>query len=681
MTLWLAAHVPHLLNKCQYKAMNIPETVDLIMDPEQLLPMSAIMLGAIRVGVARILSKKLDHMYSDYNHLRTKLEKALTIPQVNLPEDVRKAPVELITLPHTLHLDELDLEDHDTVDMEFDNHLFSEKDVDFADQIPTGVDPYVAITFDEDIIPETNQMDVDQVTVPPVSENLGETDVEMAYEGGPNNELGKFNVALDTGTYRPSNLTEALNPTNERSNTSSPGSVPEIEKRRDAAHALSPVSHPSYNAQQHNVRVEHTESLDETLKDQETTVPSFEEEVLNSRGHSTFELRLGSPSFVGSGEEPANFVHPSPELVLQPTTPPPPQTRPRKRKHYDEARVLLSNKIIKKRLEDPTNTVRKRKKLPSSRVGFWRLDNQSKKNQLFNHSLFTGFSNVLRSLFDKDCVASKPYLAVTDETFQEPASVPASSPTQEAETEINPASPVPQSLAHDSTKLDSTVLRSPSQQTEDVQGVGDPQSVHEKYVAAESQSPQSFSNDDMGIEHFRDGGFPNYIPSPPPRSSPYRSDDFTTQPQTWETPGPWETRSYRTEPSTSTVPEDLPGLRNPGLSAIPEMTGEELSFLEVGGNTPVRSPSTQDFDGLSGRTRAVAEYITERSSSSPNSSHPSEDLSLSKILEGKTRKIAARMFYETLVLKSRGLIDMKQDQPYSDITLKLMPALSSKVKL
>lgn len=88
---------------------------DLIMDPDQ-IPMSARMLGDVRLGVVRIYSKKLEFLYCDYNRLRTQLEKALTIPQVDLPEDVRKAPVEFITLPQTLNLEELDLED-DTVDM------------------------------------------------------------------------------------------------------------------------------------------------------------------------------------------------------------------------------------------------------------------------------------------------------------------------------------------------------------------------------------------------------------------------------------------------------------------------------------------------------------------------------------------------------------------------------------
>ncbi|XP_019093207.1 PREDICTED: sister chromatid cohesion 1 protein 3-like [Camelina sativa] len=418
--------------------------------------------------------------------------------------------------------------------------------------------------------------------------------------------------------------------------------------------------------------IEHTESLDDSLKDKDPTIPSIDEEISNLRRDSAFELRSESPSFAGSEEERADFVHPSPQLVLQPTPPPQPQRRPRKRKLFDKVTVL-TNRIIKQRLEDPSDTLREKNKMPSSKVNVWRLNNQLKKDRTFSDPLLTGFSDVLRSVFEKDYVASKPYLAVSNENVPERSSV--SSPIREAETEINPVSPMPESVVPDSTNPDNTVQLSPAQQTEDVQDSAGPPPAHAESVATEAQSPQTFNNnDDMGFEHLRDGGFPVHMPSPPPRSSPSRTDDFSTQ------HGTWETRSYRTEPSTSANPEDMPELRNLGLSPVSEMTDEELSFLEIGGNTPLVSPASQDSDGLTGRTRALVQYLKQRSSSSPTSSHPSGDLSLSEILAGKTRKLAARMFFETLVLKSRGLIDMQQDKPYGDIALKLMPALFSKVQ-
>lgn len=176
--------------------------------------------------------------------------------------------------------------------------------------------------------------------------------------------------------------------------------------------------------------------------------------------------------------------------------------------------------------------------------------------------LSAGFSDDLRSVFEKDCVSSKPYLAVPDETVTEPASV--SSPTREAETEVNPTSPIPQSTVPDSTSPDRTVQLSPDRQTEDVH-----QSGHAESVARQAQSPMSFNNDDTGIEHLREGGYPEYMRSPAPRSSPARTDDFTAQPGS----------SYRTEPSASTNSEDLRGERNSGLSDIPEMQDEVCSHV------------------------------------------------------------------------------------------------------
>lgn len=258
---------------------------------------------------------------------------------------------------------------------------------------------------------------------------------------------------------------------------------------------------------------------------------------------------------------------------------------------------------MRERLEDASDTLRKRKKLPSSKLNIWRLNNQSKKDQIFNEPLLSGnflvilsfifhgftftffsflfieeslllclclsagFSDDLRSVFEKDCVSSKPYLAVPDETVTEPASV--SSPTREAETEVNPTSPIPQSTVPDSTSPDRTVQLSPDRQTEDVH-----QSAHAESVARQAQSPMSSNNGDTGIEHLREGGYPEYMRSPAPRSSPARTDDFTTQPGSRETGS-----SYRTEPSASTNSEDLRGQRNSGLSDIPEMQDEVCSHV------------------------------------------------------------------------------------------------------
>ncbi|XP_073099461.1 sister chromatid cohesion 1 protein 2 isoform X2 [Elaeis guineensis] len=68
------------------------------------------------------------------------------------------------------------------------------------------------------------------------------------------------------------------------------------------------------------------------------------------------------------------------------------------------------------------------------------------------------------------------------------------------------------------------------------------------------------------------------------------------------------------------------------------------------------------------RTRAVAQYLRSKLLDIKNREQKGF-LSLARILEGKTRRKCARFFYETLILKSRACIDVKQDCPHGDIII------------
>nr|CAB3482624.1 unnamed protein product [Digitaria exilis] len=78
---------------------------------------------------------------------------------------------------------------------------------------------------------------------------------------------------------------------------------------------------------------------------------------------------------------------------------------------------------------------------------------------------------------------------------------------------------------------------------------------------------------------------------------------------------------------------------------------------------------------MSARTRAVALFFKDHVPSTPSDEQTGK-FSLSRILEGKVRKQAARMFFETMVLKSHDYIDVNQEQPYSDIEISVRPSLS-----
>ncbi|GMP41871.1 hypothetical protein CsSME_00011818 [Camellia sinensis var. sinensis] len=64
--------------------------------------------------------------------------------------------------------------------------------------------------------------------------------------------------------------------------------------------------------------------------------------------------------------------------------------------------------------------------------------------------------------------------------------------------------------------------------------------------------------------------------------------------------------------------------------------------------TPTKIQTTQGVDGLSGTTRKVAQYLKGKSSVTRISEDIFGDLIMNELIEGKIRKVCARMFYETL---------------------------------
>ncbi|VVB09442.1 unnamed protein product [Arabis nemorensis] len=84
----------------------------------------------------------------------------------------------------------------------------------------------------------------------------------------------------------------------------------------------------------------------------------------------------------------------------------------------------------------------------------------------------------------------------------------------------------------------------------------------------------------------------------------------------------------------------------------------------------VNAHETEDLqqETWSARTRNVAKFLEDRFLEQ-REKEEEEKLSLLKLCRGRTQKEGARLFYETLVLKTRGYLEVKQDHPYSDILL------------
>ncbi|XP_059650447.1 sister chromatid cohesion 1 protein 3-like [Cornus florida] len=642
-TVWCAAHLEHKLRKSHYTSTDIPSTVERIMFPE--VPIALRMSGHLLLGVVRIYSKKVEYLHRDCKDILILFGKAFAPTQVNrqevnLPEDATHAPFHSVTLPDTFELDAMDLDDGFYYERNQDKHLMNAEEITCTDQIPSGRDPYIAITFDMDILRDSSHVEGASGSRGRAMEDRL---ISSIYDYSTNPSLpGDTTVSFqDPGPSNQTGINEDNHPQN----------FPAMEVMRDAVHDFNLENIPVWPDQQNDIL-----GPDTTLERQvmEMEISPVVEEMLASGGQSLpCEQRQEPPTSVAPEHAPEisgshiSFGNLSPGLAIQPSPPAeqPQARRRRKRAQYDEA-VGLTNEygwFMKAAIGDSNGLLRNRINVPDSYVDVWKFQKRSKKEKIFTEPLISGLCGELCNIFQKDFISAKPHLAVVEESHPNPS------------------------------------------------------------VA---QLTASMPDDDLGIERLRDFEDPagsNVLPEL--RLSPNicipstsRTDDFTpaftdnlgsqsgshveTTIMTNMLPTPDLAASTGPFGSEMETPMTFPEQLDVGdfvLSDIPEVMNsaeaEDLDFLAED-NTPAGIQGTPGVDQLSARTRAVAQFIKRKSSGTPTSRDLSGDLILNKILEGKRRKICARMFFETLVLKTRGLVDVQQEEPYGDITLRVTSKLS-----
>ncbi|KAH7864454.1 hypothetical protein Vadar_029735 [Vaccinium darrowii] len=421
---------------------------------------------------------------------------------------------------------------------------------------------------------------------------------------------------VDVQDPGPTNQMVANEKTNEDSFSNK---TPEIEKMRDAVHNFQNIPPLQDPASEPDATLER-----QSVNDKELTTPAAEE-ILISGGRSSSPAHLGEP--VNSA--PSNLAadisdlhvldHDSPNLVIRRTPPDEqqlveqPRGRKRRRKLLFDESTVLTNKFVKAGLDDCNDLRRKKKHCPSSALDVWKSNNRLRKENIFLEPLMLGLCADVCNIYKRDFISAKPHpVSVEEQRDQMPSS------NMEIERPRNIAVPVDNNVVTENN-------------------VGTPNTfIHSQ----RESSPVSF------------------VSEPHLRTTP--GTDRHSSPNTFirymDTPSP-------IFPEPNRLPD------------IPEDLIDDLNFLAIGEYTPTEVQGTQGVGTLSGTTRKVAQYLKEKSSVTPSSQDLSGDLVLNELLEGKSRKVSARMFSETLVLKCYGLVDVQQEEPYGDIALKLTPKL------
>lgn len=630
-TVWCAAHLQHKLRKCHYISTNVSSTVEKIMNPD--VPIALRMSGHLLLGVVRIYSKQVDYFYEDCNEIRITINRVFTTVSVNLPSDATQAPFHSVTLPEKFDLDTMELGDYN-MDWCEDSHLKSRDEITLTEQIPTGKDPYIVISFDEHELRASSLMDGASGSGP----------MPMDEDDCPDVELDASTAGLKTPP--PSNNLGA-----DRNRT--PQSLPSIEIMREAAHGFDFNNSPILPD-----RADPDKFLEDQInKDMHT--PVREEVVLPDARFSSSHHHEEQPHSLGNLNSHIPFDHHSLELEIQPTpemeiqpTPPvaQPKVRRKRRQPYDTSTVL-SNGYVRDNLDDTGDILRVRGNCPLTSLAIWKRNNRKRlrKEGFFVEPHITGASADLLGIYKED--SAKHHLLTTQETHQETNADQPSSSRHDSNIEIEVLRNNDRASPERSMPFFSTPVPSPSRRNHFT-----PENTN-----LDLQSDRLEKTDGDGTL---------------PRSDVGASGNLHSEMRT---------------PDDTFFDNDMQ-FDNTGLSDIPELvpSAGDLGFLEQDDDSPAGSrgtsvigvspgnQSTPELHTLSSRTRAVAQYLKKQSVTplSRNTEESSEELSLKKILDDKPRKICARMFYETLVLKNCGLVDVHQEKPYDDVVLKVTPKLS-----
>ncbi|KAK4398143.1 Sister chromatid cohesion 1 protein 3 [Sesamum angolense] len=596
------------------------------------VPISQRTSANLLLGAARVFSKQVDYVLED-------AQNAIKRVNANLHDDATHAPFHAITLPEKFELDSLELDDYDKDSYVFaeylltfsllaiegtwinpgvhvfrceDSHLKSKEDITLSEQIPTGENQYIVIRVDEH----------DFMASSFIEDNSGSGPMPMEEDIPPPVEVD----AAAGSEYPPPNQLGAND--GNIGNSTTPQDLPSIEIMRDAKHGFDFKNSPILPD-----RADPDKFLEEQINTDNATCSPVTERVLlpddrfsSPQNHEEqHSLRhLDSPMLL-------DLCRQFPEMEIQPT---PRVARPRarntKRKQYFDKSPVLSNKRVKKALGDASDTCRSRRNCPLSSLAIFtqNMRLQLKKSCLPLQSYITGCCPVLSSLYDDHPNATEKMPQET--RVDQP---PSRSRDFDRETEVlrnNEGASVDRFMPSFSTAVPSPHGRSCFTPVNSNLGL---QSKRLKTTEGDGVLPTA----DLG-------------------TSPRNLDSEMRTPDTFYQ------KSLLAEHTT------LPGI--PKLVSCTRSQGiPEFSIFSNNQGTVERLERPS-------RTRTLAQYLKEVTPTSGNSEESSGYLNLSKILEGKSRKICARMFNETLNLKANGFIDVHQENPYDDIRLKLIPKLS-----
>ncbi|KAL6842305.1 hypothetical protein ACP4OV_027953 [Aristida adscensionis] len=676
-TVWIAAHLERKVKKPQIDGIDIPSYAESIMFPE--VPIALRLSGHLLLGLVRIYSWKVDYLFHDCTRMVTTIRSTFASAQVDLPAGADRAPFKSITLPSTLNLDELNLEDEIHQINTPDNHQATFDQITLTDE---GEYVRIDLDIDEDIREEPPARDQSSPRGP---------EIEMFPPFG--DDFGANNNPSDEVCVDPSAGILPANPSTENQ-TDRAQDPPEIMRE----------------ASQEERGLNFTESIFGNDEPMDVNQDSpFVQKVISPPviggtssasqqipGGSILNQRTSTTSGAFEDDPPLNFDNELPEWTLEPSPPPPPpqvqeneeqggqQAQNNNRRRKFDHRIVFSNALLgymKKQMigANLDKLVCKRRKLPRTALDMWKFSRTNKNDSFFHEPLLHGMCTNLRETYERNFPqVSNPDPAAAS---AEPAANAGGGQDEAPERQLSPASAANAGDGQDAAP--ERQLSPASHGNEETPP--EPQVTPKRPRNADAQTeplptPKSQRLASAAEDESMLPEMPRFSPG---HLSPVREDETP-----YKTPGGTAQSLFGGTGVTEIPPSDESYLftgqntrdsdRMASLFPINEDNEDqpEISwFRSTPGGMSSAGTGATGLGSMSARTRAVAQFFKDQPPTSLDG-QPGK-FSLNRILEGRTRKEAARMFFETTVLKSYDYIDVRQEEPYSDIEISVKPSLSA----
>ncbi|KAL5717680.1 hypothetical protein ACHQM5_010653 [Ranunculus cassubicifolius] len=371
----------------------------------------------------------------------------------------------------------------------------------------------------------------------------------------------------------------------------------------------------------------------------------------------------------------------------------------RKRKHLIDDTTCLSNEVMRQNLEDSSDLIIKRKKTAVSSLDVWKEHRLLCLPQDFSEPLIP--CTPLFSMFIQKTAGARTQLSFeTKHLFDETTELSDKEMRQNLDDSSGlvtkrskaPVSPLDAWKLYQLPKLyqdllQSLVLCTPWQKTVFYRrSIETPQPENEPSQELPETSERSFMSEYQTHEERLQG-------SPETAECSVRSEEDRCEAD-MEEPSlaradsevntindstyasvetPTTTKSYMEEPVTSVSQGDDDVSETVAQDIGINLVDEEAHSCEKSVNTENLTPQ-QFGEGWTSRTRQMADFLVKSFTERIKCGN-SDGLNLKQFVKGRTRRESARLFYEVLVLSSKGFVDVKQSGEYGDITLLSTPQL------